>query len=161
MAGGFEAVPEGLRSSARSITAALGNAAGIAWCPPSGDYGHTGVRSAFAAFVADGERRVAALEHTAAGLARGLADSAGAYEDSEAAAVRTLLAAAERRGESILAQAGPGSAPSPQGRAQGLEAGTQPAPGRASSAGGPVEPPPAGEPSELFKRLNPGRTEGR
>jgi hypothetical protein len=99
IAGGFEAVPEELRASRSSIATALEEAAAATWQRPSGDYGHAGVQSAFAWFIRDAERRVGELGATVDGLGRGLGESAAAYEDSDAAAARTLVAAVEDLGK--------------------------------------------------------------
>jgi hypothetical protein len=133
MTAGFEAVPEELRSSARSIASALAEATGLSWRKPRGDYGHPGVQSAFAAFVEDAERRVATLAETAARLGRGLDESAGAYEGSDSGAAESL--------ERLIEGLGSGSA--------------------GSGSGGMVAGGTGAEPSELWKKLNPTAAEGR
>jgi hypothetical protein len=162
MAGGFEAAPGELRGSAQSIATALCDAAGITWQRPSGDYGHAGVQSAFAAFVEDAERRVGELGATADGLGRGLGESARAYEASDANGVRTLMKAVEDIGvpPSTGARVGGPHMMSPEDTPDVADN-----PGFSLSETPPSDaspdPPPSGEPSELFKRLNPNWAEGR
>jgi hypothetical protein len=162
MAGGFEAAPEELRGSARSIATALEDAGGTTWQRPSGDYGHAGVQSAFTAFVEDAERRVGELGATADGLGRGLGESARAYEESDATGVRTLMKAVENLGvpPATGVRVGGPYAMSPEETRDVAED-----PGFSLRDIPPADaipdPPPGGEPSELFKRLNPNWEEGR
>jgi hypothetical protein len=136
MAAGFEVRPEELRGAARAIGEALGNAAGIAWGPPSGDYGHAGVQAAFASFVEDAERRVGELGAGAERLGRGLGESASAYEESDSAAARRLMRAVE----DLFAQ------PAPGGGADG------PFPGGTYVPRATIPPNKA---SRIWQRLNP------
>jgi hypothetical protein len=105
---GFGTVPEELRRSAAAIAEALGEAPSVGWSGPSGEYGHAGVRAAFAGFVEDAERRARELAGIADRLRRGVEGSALAYEESDAAAAHTVLAA----GAGVAAPPSAGAEPS-------------------------------------------------
>jgi hypothetical protein len=151
MSGGFEAIPGELRRTASSIGEAVGDALGIEWRGPSGDWGHAELQSAFANLIGDSARHAQQLAEAAGGFARGLEDSATAYEDSDKAAAESL-------GRLIggLGAAGHGSGRMPDpppfvpdGVDIGASVGNYP--GGGAGAG----------PSELSKKLNPNAAEGR
>ncbi|MGH3435528.1 MAG: hypothetical protein ACRDRN_03590 [Sciscionella sp.] len=95
MTNGFGAVVDDLQRAAMTIGTIAGSTAGMSWREPSGDYGHAGLQSAYAEFIADMKRHVVALAATVEGHGDGLKQAAGAYRDADVAASTELGKAAE------------------------------------------------------------------
>ncbi|KAA9152224.1 hypothetical protein FPZ12_037255 [Amycolatopsis acidicola] len=79
MSGGFGAVPEELRQAGNAITDVVGQAAGLEWRGPGGDYGHAGVQQGWARFVEDLRGQVEKLQAAADAHAENLKQAAVSY----------------------------------------------------------------------------------
>lgn len=83
MTGGYSTVPDDLYRAANKIGDAVGAAAGLTFAGPSGDYGHAGVQSGWAQFMADLGTQVKMLRDKADGHGESLKTAAGSYTDAE------------------------------------------------------------------------------
>jgi hypothetical protein len=104
MTGGFGAVPDDLRQTAGKIGEVIGAVTGLVWEGPSGDYGHAGVQSGWAAFIEGMKSTVQGLHDKAGEHGESLRTAASAYEGSDAG-VGTKMG---EFGEAIGAAAGTG-----------------------------------------------------
>lgn len=90
MSGGFGAVPEELRQAGNAITDVSGGAGGLTWQPPSGDYGHEGVRQGWAQFVEDMREQFEKLRSAADQHGDSLRMAAVEYVEADADSGSTL-----------------------------------------------------------------------
>ncbi|QQQ74886.1 hypothetical protein IOD16_27695 [Saccharothrix sp. 6-C] len=82
---GFGAAPEELRRAAGQIGDVGDRTAGIAWCGPSGEYGHDGVAGAWELFIEEMRASVERLRQQADEHAVGLRAAASSYVDVDSA----------------------------------------------------------------------------
>ncbi|WP_024873720.1 hypothetical protein [Saccharomonospora piscinae] len=87
---GFDAVPDELRETAGRIGDAVGGVAGLMWQGPSGDYGHSGVQTAWGTFIEQLRAQVEALRDKAEEFGGDLGQAANRYLDTEAETNSTL-----------------------------------------------------------------------
>ena len=90
MTGGFEAVPDELDRMANSIADAVGEAAGMVWHQPGGDYGDIRVSDAWSRFLDELHDHVSTLHNTAMAHGDRLRTAATRYRDTDVASADQL-----------------------------------------------------------------------